>query len=282
MQPPEIGIPPATETSTSRALPGPHPGYRPEQTTVWSFPNRGTWATHQGDYRGNWSPYVPRNLIERYTKRDDVVLDPMVGSGTTLVEAKLLGRRSIGVDCNPDAINLCHQRVRIPGFDGDPTHEPCILLGDARNLEPLQTESVDLVALHPPYGSIIRYSDGKIPADLSSVESIPEFLDEMRQVAKEVHRVLRKGKHCAVLMADIRQNGHIVPLSFRTMEQFLAAGFLIREHVVKLQWNVQSERLEDRDRITSYYRIAHEHLFVFRRPADRQDVQRHCLSANAT
>jgi len=41
--------------------------FTPETTTVWSFPDRGDWATHVGNYRGNWSPYIPRNLILRYT-----------------------------------------------------------------------------------------------------------------------------------------------------------------------------------------------------------------------
>ncbi|PMP97219.1 MAG: DNA methylase, partial [Thermodesulfobacterium geofontis] len=75
-----------------------------EQTTVWSFPNRGTWATHQGNYRGNWAPQIPRNLILRYTQPSEWVLDPMVGSGTTLVECKLLGRNGIGVDINYEAL----------------------------------------------------------------------------------------------------------------------------------------------------------------------------------
>ena len=64
----------------------------PERTTVWSFPDRGDWATHAGNYRGNWSPFIPRNLILRYTKPGDTVLDQMLGSGTTLVECKVLGR----------------------------------------------------------------------------------------------------------------------------------------------------------------------------------------------
>ena len=46
-----------------------------EETTVWSFKERGNWATHRGDYRGNCSPQVPRNLILRYTKKNDIVLD---------------------------------------------------------------------------------------------------------------------------------------------------------------------------------------------------------------
>lgn len=37
-----------------------------ETNTVWAFPNRGKWATHDAKYRGNWSPYIPRNVILRY------------------------------------------------------------------------------------------------------------------------------------------------------------------------------------------------------------------------
>ncbi|MDO8726780.1 MAG: DNA methyltransferase [Candidatus Methanoperedens sp.] len=85
--------------------------FTPETTTVWSFPDRGDWATHVGNYRGNWSPYIPRNLILRYTAPGDLVLDQMAGSGTTLVECKLLGRRAVGVDINPDAVMVAHRYV---------------------------------------------------------------------------------------------------------------------------------------------------------------------------
>ena len=71
-----------------------------EMTTHWSFPNRGNWATHDAKWRGNWSPYIPRNIILRYSQEGDLVLDQFVGGGTTLVEAKLLNRNIIGVDVN--------------------------------------------------------------------------------------------------------------------------------------------------------------------------------------
>ncbi len=77
-----------------------------ETTTVWSFPERGSWATHNGKYRGNWSPYIPRNVIERYSKVGETVLNQFVGSGTTLTEVKLLKRKGIGVDINPHAVQL--------------------------------------------------------------------------------------------------------------------------------------------------------------------------------
>lgn len=65
--------------------------FREETTTVWSYKQRGDWATHDGRYRGNWSPYIPRNVILKYSNPGDIVLDYFVGGGTTAVEAKLLG-----------------------------------------------------------------------------------------------------------------------------------------------------------------------------------------------
>ena len=81
-----------------------------EMNTVWSFPNRGKWATHDAKYRGNWSPYIPRNILLRYSKEEDMVLDQFVGGGTTLVEAKLLNRNIIGVDVNPVALERCKEK----------------------------------------------------------------------------------------------------------------------------------------------------------------------------
>jgi hypothetical protein len=75
-------------------------------TTIWSFKNRGKWATHDGRYRGNWSPFILRNVILRYAQPNDLVLDHFVGGGTTAVEAKLLGRRCMAHDINPDVLAL--------------------------------------------------------------------------------------------------------------------------------------------------------------------------------
>lgn len=46
-----------------------------EMTSVWDFPERGSWATHDSKYRGNWSPYIPRNVILRYSHEGELVLD---------------------------------------------------------------------------------------------------------------------------------------------------------------------------------------------------------------
>ena len=70
-------------------------GFSEQSTTVWSFKQRGNWATHDGRYRGNWSPYIPRNVILKYSKPGDMVLDYFVGGATTAVEVKLLGPQCI-------------------------------------------------------------------------------------------------------------------------------------------------------------------------------------------
>lgn len=84
-----------------------------EMTTHWSFPKRGNWATHDAKWRGNWSPYIPRNIILRYSQEDDLVLDQFAGGGTTLVEAKLLNRDIIGVDVNDVALERCKEKYHL-------------------------------------------------------------------------------------------------------------------------------------------------------------------------
>ena len=53
--------------------------FKPEMTTIWSFPQHGDWATHDSKWRGNWSPYIPRNIILKYSKEGDFLLDQFVG-----------------------------------------------------------------------------------------------------------------------------------------------------------------------------------------------------------
>ena len=69
--------------------------FEEKKTTVWSFRERGNWATHSSAYRGNWSPYIPRNVILKYSHPGELVLDYFCGAGTTAVECKLLGRKCI-------------------------------------------------------------------------------------------------------------------------------------------------------------------------------------------
>ena len=231
-----------------------------ETNTVWAFPNRGKWATHDAKYRGNWSPYIPRNIILRYSAEGDTVLDQFVGGGTTAVEARLTHRNFIGIDINPNAVALSTQKCK---FEFDTTCTSTIKLGDARKLD-LPEESIDLICTHPPYADIIQYSDG-IKGDLSNLD-MKAFLPEMYKVAEESFRVLKKGKYCVVLMGDTRKKGMVQPLAFETMTMFQLAGFKLKEIIIKEQHNCQATGYWKTNSIKyNFLLLAHEYLFVFKK-----------------
>jgi DNA modification methylase len=251
--------------------------WEPEYTTVWSFPQRGDWATHNAGYRGNFAPQIARNIIEMYSVRGDTILDPMVGAGTTLIEAKLLARNAVGLDINPEAIELTKKALRFrhhPAGVGA-VREPPVLKADARDLSFLGDETFDLVLTHPPYMNIIKYSDGKIPGDLSNIGSLPKFCDEIEKIAGELYRVLKADKYCAILIGDTRKGRHYVPLAFRVMERFLKAGFVLKEDIIKVQHHCKyTERWRPKAKQGGFYLIMHEHLFVFRKPREAEDLSR--------
>ena len=233
-----------------------------EMTTHWSFPKRGDWATHDAKWRGNWSPYIPRNIILRYSQENDLILDQFAGGGTTLVEAKLLNRNIIGVDVNDAALARCKDKTDFEhkGANG----KVYIKKGDARNLDFIPDGSIDLICTHPPYADIIKYSED-INEDLSLLK-INDFLKEMKKVANESYRVLKKDKFCAVLMGDTRQKGHMIPMSFEVMQVFQDAGFKLKELIIKEQHNCKATGYwKTNSRKYNFLLIAHEYMFVFRK-----------------
>jgi len=150
-----------------------------------------------------------------------------MGSGTTLVEAKLLGRNA-----------------------------------SATELHFIKDNHIDFICTHPPYANIIKYSKG-IEGDVSLL-GVDEFLAEMKKVAKESFRVLKKGKICAIMIGDIRKHGKVIPLGFRTMECFLQEGFVNKEIIIKEQHNCHSMAYWEK-RSNSFFLLAHEYIFVFQR-----------------
>jgi hypothetical protein len=154
--------------------------------------------------------------------------------------------------------------------------------------------------MHPPYASIILYShdcEGDLSKTfrkglsnegyakhtptlrkpkfrLSSVHNIAEFAAEMCRVAQECMRVLKSGKHCAILIGDTRRNKHFVPITPRVLMSFLEAGFILREDIIKLQWKMKSTREKWFGKKYDFYLIGHEHLYVFRKPVAEERMTR--------
>ncbi len=200
---------------------------------------------------------MPRNLILRYSKQGDWILDQFMGSGTTLVEAKLLGRNAVGVDINPQSVSISETNLQ---FQSDSKSKIFTRNGNATDLYFIKDGHIDFICTHPPYANIIKYSK-EIEGDISLLK-VELFIDEMKKVANEAYRVLKKGRMCAVMMGDVRKYGKVIPLGFRVMECFLMAGFSNKEIIIKEQHNCKATDYWGKQK-NNFLLLAHEYIFVF-------------------
>lgn len=192
----------------------------------------------------------------RYSKENDWILDQFLGSGTTLIESKLLNRNAIGIDINNKSLEIANSNLKFPG---DSNSKICLRQGDARDLLFIKNESIDLICTHPPYANAIKYSDG-ISGDLSLLR-YEEFLREMQKVAKESYRVVKKGHFCTYMVGDIRRNSYVLPLGLESMQIFVSEGFILKEIIIKEQHNCRSTEYWI-NRKKDFLMLAHEYIFV--------------------
>ena len=143
--------------------------------TLWEFPNRDKSNGHSYDYHGNYIPQIAQQLYERFTKKDDIVLDMFFGSGTSGIEAINMNRRCIGVELKEDLAESVSEKFTpkqlvtdVNIICADSTTELAKEKIKAR-LDIMGEEQAQLLILHPPYDDIIKFSDKK--EDLSNCAS---------------------------------------------------------------------------------------------------------------
>lgn len=253
-------------------------GFQPQKTTLWDFPKRGDWAVHQNSYRGNYPPELPRNLILKYTQEGDTILDVFVGGGTTLIEAWLAGRKSIGIDISPHAMKETEERIREMEVKCKNTldlsikeeYKPILIKGDAREAPEILKEynikegSINLICTHPPYLDALLYTES-VDNDLSRIHDELAFYDQIQKVAKGLYALLKDGGRCAILIGDVRRNKLVIPIGFEVMKRFNDEKFELEEIIIKSQHRDQSTEFYFNSNNLNYL-ISHEYLFIFQKP----------------
>ena len=205
--------------------------------TWWEFASRDKKNGHSYDYHGNYIPQLAQQFYERYTKKNDVVLDLFFGSGTSGIEAVNMNRRCIGVELKQELVDYVSQKFDKKQLVTDVN----IICGDSASdeiqdkikarLEIMGEEKAQFLILHPPYDDIIKFSDKK--EDLSNCSSTEEFYELFKKVAKNGYDMLEKGRFAALIIGDKYANSQVYPLGFKCMEKMNELGFITKSIIVK-------------------------------------------------
>lgn len=239
--------------------------------SLWIIEKRDNSGVHSGSYHGNFVPQIPRQLFSRYTKKGDWILDPFMGSGTSLIEAQRMGRNSIGIDIQKDLVKETFDRI---AKEKNNSTKVKVANGDSREynikdlLSSLKINKVQFVILHPPYWDIIKFSN--IKNDLSNSGTLENFLNSFGQVVDNTTSILEKNRYCSLIMGDKYSNGQVIPLGFMSMNVMLSKGFVLKGIIVK---NFDETKGKNGNKAiwryralaNDFYIFKHEYIFVFKK-----------------
>lgn len=239
--------------------------------SLWIVNKRDNSGAHDGHYHGNFIPQIPRQLLTRYTKKGDWVLDPFMGSGTSLIEAQRLDRNSIGIDLQEAVVREAEGRINSEKKEGVIAKT---IVGNSKNvdlsneLKEYGIQNVQFVILHPPYWDIVKFSDNK--DDLSNSESLQDFLNNFAKVIENTTRYLEKNRYCAVVIGDKYSDSQITPLGFYCMNLFMQRNFILKAILIK---NFEETKGKSNQRAiwryralaSDFYIFKHEYIMVFKK-----------------
>ncbi len=242
---------------------------------LWIINKRDSSGKHENVYHGNFVPQIPYQLIKRFTRENDIVLDVFSGSGTTLFECEKLNRNFIGFDINKKIIDYVESKM-----DASCAIKYVINQCDSANsvefdyhikksLNYLEQDSVDLMIAHPPYLDIVQFTD--LESDLSKISQLNPFLDKFKMVMDNGLRYLKQGGYFAVVAGDVYKKGEVVPLGFYIMNT-IKSNFSCKLKGIIVK-NIEGNRgkigsadiWKYRALKNDYYIFKHEYIFVFKK-----------------
>lgn len=209
--------------------------------SLWLIGARDKNGKHSNKYHGNFIPQIPYQLIKRYTKKNEIVLDLFLGSGTTLFECESLNRNFIGFDINDEIISFVNDRMEeevkinydIKNCDVSNTLE--FKKKIAESLNKLNSEKVQFLIMHPPYMDIVKFTNKK--EDLSQISDLTQFVDTFTKVVENGLKYLETNRYFAIVIGDIYKKSEVIPSSFYILDA------IKRKFMVKLKGIVIKNRI---------------------------------------
>jgi len=240
--------------------------------SLWILQKRDSSGVHSADYWGNFIPQIPQQMMKRYTKAGEWVLDTFAGCGTTQIEAQRLGRNSIGIELQAPVVEAANKLIRSEPNRFRTINE--VVQGDSAEIDfaallsRYSCKSVQLLIMHPPYFDIIKFSDD--PRDLSNAPTVEAFLAKMNTIVANASRVLDSGRYLALVIGDKYSKGEWIPLGFLTMQEVLKTAYTLKSIIVKNFEETSGKRNQKelwryRALVGGFYIFKHEYVFLFRK-----------------
>jgi len=244
--------------------------------SLWIIDERDKSGKHKNIYHGNFIPQVPNQLIRRYTKERDIVLEPFMGSGTTLFECEKLNRRYIGFDINPKMLEYVNESMSDGAYSENFYINRCNSLDNLevdKNIEyanqKFHSNRVQFVLMHPPYMDIVKFTEDK--NDLSQIDNINAFVKKFKIICENSLKHLEKDRYFAIVIGDVYKNSEVIPLGFYCMDM------IKRNFKVKLKGTIIKNIEGNRGKLgvggiwryralnSDYYIFKHEYIYVFKK-----------------
>lgn len=242
--------------------------------SLWIINERDKSGKHSNVYHGNFIPQIPNQLIRRYTKEEDCVLELFSGSGTTLFECEALNRKYIGFDINKQINSFVKSKmedctaIEYNINECDVTDEEAFDISMGTSCKKLKLNFVDFIIAHPPYLDIIKFTQDS--RDLSQISSLDLFISKFVQAMKNSLKYLKRNKYFAIIAGDVYKNSEVVPLAFHIMNA-VKMNFDVKLKGIIIK-NIEGNRgklgsqdiWKYRALQSDYFIFKHEYIFVFK------------------
>lgn len=215
-------------------------------------------------------------LIDVFTRENDVVLDPFLGSGSTAVASMQKNRNFIGIELSKKYVDLASSRIEQCIRQNNASAKPEIFCHDSTKLSGIiKTQKIDFCLTSPPYWNILnqkRTADNKkirnygaTKNDLGNINDYDAFLNQIRVVFSQVHTLLNNNKYCVIVVMDVRKKNEFFPLHIDIINVMKNIGFLFDDLII---WDRQSEYNNMRPLgYPSVFRVnkVHEFILIFKK-----------------
>ncbi|NMC62934.1 MAG: site-specific DNA-methyltransferase [SAR324 cluster bacterium] len=225
------------------------------QLGVWQVSYEGRDIRDKEVHPATFPIQLAKKVISLFTHKGELILDPFVGSGTTLVAAQDLDRNAVGFDLQEKYVNLCRERVRATNLFT--TSKQIAIQEDAKHIpEYLRPSSVSLIWTSPPYANLLnrkrknksrRDRDngqlGKVeqysqdPRDLGTM-SIEEYTKNMGDIFEALLPILKPKGHCVINVPDMWWENQRITIHINIVEEMRRRGYELRNIIIWDRTNI--------------------------------------------